>query len=414
MTTTWSPAQLRAVELSADSGHIGRLADLCDTLLGDDRLQELFETRTGALLGSELTFEGSLRRKGTSAPRAQELDEDWWDAFPEDELSQFVVWGRLLGVSFGELVWTTNERTGRVTPRLKFWHPKHFSYDWEKQQWFLDLGLTNKLAIDERGGQWVIYAPFGRYRPWAHGLWRGISRWWMLKSYAILDWGVHSEKSSKLILSTTEQATAGQRKAVVAEVYEMAKDAVISLPLGYQLSLMELTANTNQIYNAQIDAANTAFAIAVLGQNLTTEVQGGSFAAAKTHLRVELQRARSDKETLSTTLRSQAIERWAEFNFGDRTAAPWPNWHIEPAEEQGSNATTLATLANALTQLKELGFTVDEETLREKYGVKLTQLTAADVDRVAALQPPPPEPPPESPQGDGTRAPQQRGRNAQG
>jgi phage gp29-like protein len=397
-TILWTPNQLRSVTQVAESGHLQRLADLCDNLIGDDRIQELLETRTGNLLGAELSFDASIRTKTREpAKYAAELEEDFFDAFPEDECAQVLAWGRLIGYSFGELSEWRETDSGRVIPLLKFWHPKHFRYDWPTHTWMLILGAGNEQPITPGEGKWILYAPFGRYRPWAQGLWRGLSRFWLLKSFAINDWGLHSEKTSKHVITAAENSTSDQRKQVAADIFEMYSNSVISLPHGFDMKLIELSANTREIYNAQIEAANEAAAIAILGQNLTTKVEGGSYAAAQTHATVELKRTKSDKATFSTTLRSQAVSWWAEYNFGDRRQAPWPNWHVEPPEDRAQNAETLKTVADSLVVLKTAGFKLAPETIAERFGIDLLPLTDAERAKNKALDAPAPAPSPNQP-----------------
>jgi hypothetical protein len=123
-----------------------------------------------------------------------------------------------------------------------------------------------------------------------------------------------------------------------------------------------------------VDSANTAIAIAVLGQNLTTEVKSGSFAAAKVHNKVEIQRIRNDGETASTVLHDQALEWWAEFNFGSRDLAPWPIWRTDPPTDQKERAETLLALSQALSTLRNIGLEPDPEQIEADFGVVLNKI----------------------------------------
>lgn len=404
-TVQWNPAQVRSVQASAEAGSLLRVADLCDCMIADDRILELLVTRSGNLLGSELSFLSSLHAKEPEPARyAGELEEDFWEAFPEDQCTQLIIWGLTLGVSFGRLApWRDAGETGRIIPTMEFWHPKHFKYDWKIKQWVLILENQVEHPITEGDGTWIVYTPYGRYRPWAHGLWRGLADWWMLKRYAISDWGVHTEKSSKHVLTADEHATAEARKAVAADIFEMYRDAIIALPQGFDLKLVELSANTREIYNSQIEAANEGAAIAILGQNLTTKVEGGSYAAAQTHAGVELKRTKSDNNTFSTTMRQQAITWWAEYNFGDRRQAPWPMYDVEPPEDKVQNATTLSTVADAIGKLQSAGYKLLPEVIRERYGVEIEPMTAAE--KKALLPPAPPAPKPGEPAPPGPQQP---------
>lgn len=410
--TTWTPAQVKSALQSADTGNMMRLADLCDQLIGDDRLCELLETLIGAVLGAELTFEKDSHVTRGKRP-ATKLDDDWWDAYPEDELMQFVMWGELCGFAWGQNKWLENEH-GRLVPHLEFWHPRNFRYDWTERTWRVRDASGNEEAIAPGDGKWVLYTRRGDFRPWANGLWRGASLWWLLKLLAVGDWGQHGEKASRLVVtSAIETANAGgsgrgtnpgagvggkdQRKQLALDIYDAARDAVIVMPTGFDMKLIEATANTRQIYEAQINAANEAFSISVLGQNLTSKVEGGSLAAAETHERVEARKVIYVARRLSLTLRKQALTWWALYNFGDARKAPWPKWHVEPPEDVGKKAKTLSDLGNALLALKNAGFAPDPAYIEEEFGVPLTKIATPEagdpeqLDGNPTQQPAPPK-----------------------
>jgi SPP1 gp7 family putative phage head morphogenesis protein len=397
--TTWTPALLKTAFLNAEAGNVRLASELCDNMLADDRINTVYDTRIGGLLGLELQFEASSSgRRRNMAVRALEADEDWWAMFPESELWPLLVWGRHFGISFGQLHPTDHE--GRTVPRLEFWHPRNTRFDWNTRQW---LALTEpgtgprEVPITPGDGQWIAYSPYGAYRPWASGLWRGLARWWLLKSFAQDDAGRRSEKSGTTIvedsLEGNDPVEARQlRKDIASDMAAAARDAVVVLPSGFKASLLESKDSIQANQGTIIDMANSAIAIAVLGQNLTTEVAGGSYAAATVHSKVQIQRIRSDGETASTTLHNQALEWWAEYNFGSTKLAPWPIWRTDPPTDQVSRATVLSTLATALNGLKAVGFTISKEDIETDFDVELVDLPPEEMV-TEPLEPPDPNDP---------------------
>lgn len=377
----WTPYQLRTVSQLADNGDLWRLADLCDQILGDERFAEMLDKLASNIIGCDLTFEKDARSIVGSAQRSAELEEDWATGWGDDELVQFIIWRELLGASFGRHEHWMETDVGRIVPKFRTWHPKAFAFDhsattptWKVRKALPGGGSAPPVAIAKGDGEWVISTRRGDFRPWAQGLWRGLARWWMLKQYAISDWGVHSEKGSKLVLIAPEGVSGQDRKALAADMYALAKDATISLPAGFDLRLIETTANTRDIYLAQIDAADMAASIAILGQNLTSRVDGGSYAAAETHERGQNKRERYIARALGRTLWTQSIPWWAEYNFGDRKQAPYPRWQTDPPEDKGAKVQTLATLATAVNTLKQAGYRLSPERIEEEYGVELEEL----------------------------------------
>src|SRR5690606_14363612 len=105
------------------------------------------------------------------------------------------------------------------------------------------------------------------------------------------------------------------KQAFLSDLQAMANSASIVLPDGWNVELLEAKVGSGEVFAKLIEWANKAIAVAVLGQNLTTDVEGGSHAAAQVHENVRQDLIDSDAETLSTTAREQVLVWWAEFNF---------------------------------------------------------------------------------------------------
>lgn len=371
---------LRSVSLQADSGDLFRLGELCEQIISDDRIGELLESLASDVLGCELSYEKTPNGTAGDAEKSDELEADWATGYDDDELTSLIIWTLVTGPGFAKHEhWVDHE--GRVVPRLKWWHPRHFSYRTPEKprtpferRWHVRDNEGRMNPIDPGDGTWIVLTRRGEYRPWANGLWRGLAPWWLLKQYAIQDWGVHSEKASKLVCTAEDTTTADQRKAIAKFIYEAGKDAVIALPPGFKLELIELKADTEAIYNAQINAANEAFAISILGQNLSSNVQGGSRSAAEVHERKENRKVRYAAKILAKGLREQSVCWWSEYNYGDRELAPYLHWHTEPPEDYAAKATGLKTLGDALVALKTAGFKLGVDEIEEEYGVELEEL----------------------------------------
>lgn len=327
----WTNTELKAARLLADGGTLSYAAELVDELRADSRVAGVLPQRVNGLLGLPLTFEasGDGRRRGR-AVRALEADEDWWQIAPEHELADLQTWGLLLGVGLAELVWSTNER-GRAIPRLKTWDPRWLRWEWTTRRWLLRT-QDEETEIHPGGGKWLLYTPYGASRPWAKGLWRALAKLWLLKSFALDDWARHGEMHGSPIRVgvAPEGSQAEDREDFATDLAEIGRDTSIVPPPGYRLELLEAEAKTWEQFPKQIETTNAEISILLVGQNLTSDVQGGSFAAAKIHQNVRDDLIRFDAEALSTALNEQVLTWWAEFNFGDPKLAPWPSWDTKP------------------------------------------------------------------------------------
>jgi hypothetical protein len=382
--TTWSVALIRAAEMAADSGYLRQVANLCDWLLGDDRVAGTLSARVESLLGLEPTFEQSGdKRKSKRVVRALEAGEDWWEAYPEDELATMLAWGILAGVQPLSHNWTPplEGHGDRVLPMPENWHLQHLRYDWPTRRWMIrvartagivDTGLEEELVPGD--GRWVLHTPYGKSRPWSRGLWRGLARLVLMKHYAIQDWSRFGEKACILVGTSAEdvESSREQRAQLAKDIYELGREGVAFLPSGFDLKTVELVANTKEIYLAQIDMANTAIAILVRGGNLSTEVKGGSFAATESQAETgDASKRRFDAQSLTTTVHDQSLTWWAEFNFGSDALAPWPVYPVEPKKDLKARSETLNTASTALDRMLTNGIPVDIEAFCEEFEIPL-------------------------------------------
>ena len=364
----WTPDLIRLAETSADAGNLRWAADLCDALLSDDRVQGALAKLAG-LFGLPLAFEDGVGRLRRRARRALEVEEDWWSAFADESLVELLFWGVLLGVGLGYITWT--EQRGRTVPRLSVWHPRALRWDPYAAGWKVRLADGSEIPITPGDGEWVIFTPRAEGEPWKHGAWRSIARWWRAKRYALTDWSKHSEQASGLKVATTEDGTDADRAKLANDLMGAGADAAVVLPPRWKLDQLAVPSSTVDVFDRLIDAADDATTIALLGQNLTTEVKGGSFAAAGVHQAVAETILRALASSLATTLHDQVLVPWATFNFGSAEVAPWPVWDVDPPADRTQDAQVFETRARAAVAIAGQGAPVDWRKFAEAHDVPL-------------------------------------------
>lgn len=371
----WSVDLLRVAEIQADRGDLTYAGKFCDALFGDDRFASVVRTRVHALLGLPVRFEasGDGRRRGR-IQRALETEEDWWSIAPTQELANIMSWGLALGACPVEFRWV--RKGSRDLPVAKFWHPSLLKHS-DEHGWSIKTSKGEE-KITPGDGKWGLFTPFGRDRPWVHGLWRGCARWWLLKQYAIDDWGRHSETAAIRVAFNTSPdlelggSTKEKRAELANDLYDLGRDSAIVLPDGYDLKIVETTANTREIYDAQVTTANTSFAVAWLGHNLTSEVGGaGSYAASRTGQQVREDLSRFDDMMLGEWAHDEALMPWARVNFGDENLAAWPTWQPEEPPVTKDQSETLRTAAEALKTFSEAGAPIDMRAVLKAFGVPM-------------------------------------------
>ncbi len=312
----------------------------------------------------------------------------------------------LLGVSVAQNIWTTRPRTRRIVPVIDPWHPRHLRFEPSTAKWFVQTD-RGEINIAPGDGEWMIYAPGGDKEPASNGCWRAVARWWLLKHYAQSDWGRHGQNAAGIRVVTEsfppdgmsgeafEAEMQSNRDALAADIAGLATRAGITLPPGFALSLVGQTANSHLTSKDLIDFANAGIAIAIAGQNLTSEVKGGSFAAAEALKSVANVLLTADGSTLASCIHDQALVWWSEYNLGDQDHAPWPYWDTTPPADLLLMAQTQGGAADAIQKWQAQldaaaardpngdGFDLDVETMARTYGLPV-------VKRTPRVIPPPP------------------------
>lgn len=335
--TDWSVSNVKAALSELEFGSFARAAMLADAMTRDDRVSAVLDTRVKGVLGLPLTFEPGAGRQKASV--VKEIEAGWWDMFPEDAVSDLLHWGLLLGVAVAEIEWELGDRW---IPRPKVWHPQFLHYRWDERRYYVHT-QDGPVAVTPGDGKWVLFTPGGDRRPWMGGLVRRLAIPWLIRNFALRDWARYSEVHGMPIRKAKVPANAKQedKDIFLAQVEDLGNESVVLTPegekdgSGFDLLLEEAKGDSWEGFERLMGKTETAIAVAVLGQNLTTEVQGGSYAAANVHDRVRLDYLEADTEGLSTTLRAQALGWWAEFNFGSRALAPWPRFETAPPPEDG-------------------------------------------------------------------------------
>lgn len=406
-SVVWTPDTIRAAELLADQGNFTLAVSLCEAIFADDKVQGALTTLTGTITGLDVSFETSGdKRQSKKAARWLEAGEDWWKCFPEDELITNLSWCVTLGFAMARAPWAPDPDTGRVVGKVTFWHPQNLRWS-TKKGWEAKVAKGDAeewITITPGDGTWILLAPRGTRRPWMNGAWRAVARWWLLKDYAIRDWGAYSErhgtgtwvaeaKGSGMGVLAEVGNTKDVRKDLASSLNSLGRNSSIAMPPGWSLRLVEATANTFQTYEKQIGLADRGITLAFHGTNLTNE-DNGSFARATVLNGVHIQVVKSITSALSTTAHDQVLVYWAEFNFGERTIAPWPAFAVEAPEDLKASADALGAVATACSTLVALSDRVDIEAILVKHKVPLLDDKAL-AKKLAEKPAPPPAPAPE-------------------
>lgn len=392
----WNVQAIRNAVMGHANGNFGPAGLLVEAMLADDRVQAATNGRIKGITRCEPVFEA-----GDDPQRqelAAELSEVWPELVPDQELEQMLVWSTHLGFALCELVWEAREDLGRWVPRIKPWHPLSVWYNVADRSYYA-ITTGGSIRVEPGDPKWLLFTPWGAYRGWLRGSVRSVAIPWIVRQFALRDMSRYSEKHGlpMLVAKVPAQAPSEDKARFFSSLRNLGAESNLLLPVqaqangtggvGWDIELLEAKDRSWQAFTELRAECDRAITLAVRGTNLTTEVDGGSYAASKTHQEEDADYAAADRKKLAQCLLKQLLRPYCLYNHGDANLAPRfqlvpPEGQLEPAEI----AKVWSEAAGAVGQLEAGGWKVDRAQVAERLGLPLQEDAAEaeqDEDRPA-------------------------------
>ncbi len=372
----WSIRTIRSAVQSHVLGTFGEASILVESMLADDRIQAAANGRIKGVTKCEWNFEPAKSGKRQAA----EIEKVWPEIFTEEITEQILLWTIFMGFCLCEIVWEPKDDLW--IPRLKFWHPLYIYYRVDLRKYVVITQDQGALEIDEDDPKWFLYAPWGSYRGWIRGAVRSVSIPWVVRQFALRDWArfseVHGLPIKKLLVPS--QAPAGDKARFFASVQNLGSESMFSLPQqgdgqggvgpSFDVQLLEAKDRSWQAFPGLIAQCERSITLAIRGTNLTTEVDGGSFAAASEHRDEDSDYAISDRKKLAAAVKRSILEPFCEYNYGNKKLAPKPSL-ASTESDQEKEGKVLVSVSEALTTLEDKGWPIDRKVASERYAIPL-------------------------------------------
>lgn len=382
VATSWTVADVRRAYGDLVVGIFDGPAQLIDSVVGDSRVQAAMASRTGGILGRPVDF--IIPRRYRDSDAAKECRDAFVDAWPvmatEPVLSEFQCWGTMLGFGPGQLLWDTAGEYAIPHPRP--WHPRYTYYHW-LYRCYVAITQDGQVPITPGDGHWMLHAPHGEYRGWMRGAVRAIAPWWLARNYALRDWARYSERHGMPIIKGLTPAAADplQIQQFRDALSTLGQETCVQLPQGtdkafsYNVELLEASDGAWEGFAQLIASCDREITLALLAQNLTTEVKEGSFAAARVHADVRQALVEADARALAQMIYMQLARPFAAMNFGDPELAPRVVWNVQPYEDNLTAVQTFLQFSQAVYALRNAGKEVqDVERLAKDFAINLGRL----------------------------------------
>lgn len=390
----WSVSAVRSALLQHERGIFRLSGMLADHVQRDDRIFSTLGSRVLGVLGLPFRVEPSdqISNRRLAKRLAQSVEGWWHQQIPEATWAELLRWAHLMGFAVAEIMWVLSS-DGTLRPTLYVHHPQFVRWNEDAQRYELET-RSGVVPITPGDGRWVLFAPHGSTRPHMQSALRALAIPFLIRSFTRRDWARRSEIEGVGVRKAKVPKQADPRVVdkFLSEVRALGAETTLRLPEGFDFEIAVADAAASLSFEKLLAHCDTAITLTLLGQNLTTQIEGGSFAAAGVHAAVQLVRIKSDVAMLGTTGRQQILFPWVQKNEPDAAedAAPWPILDATPPEDLAKYAAALQSLGQALPAL--VAADIDVEPLLKRFELK-------------RLDRPEPSPEPPAPAPAGTETP---------
>jgi hypothetical protein len=344
----WNPDLLRQAKTTADTaGDMSLVADLWESMLGDDRVSGAIEQRILASESLPLTFQG--------AARAVKRLQEWWpNVITPGIRAELLRWG--LGVGICPLYIRSWENG--VPTDLEIFHPRYLRYFFNERRWKL-LTLGGLIDVDSCPGRLYLFAPFSSpyARPWVSGIWYSTCTAWLGKAYAYPDMANFGQQhaSPKWFLENIDgnaTITKAQKLEAMQWLSRVPSRATMFVPYPFKVTQHETNSSAWQAFVKQIDMANASLARRILGHDASMD-KDATHASAMSALDIKMSLVRFDVDAEGSFWHKGLIKTWAAVQ--GIASVPLPIRDTTPPEDLAQASTVQAQAAGALKTLQDAG-----------------------------------------------------------
>ena len=391
--TQWTPAQVRAALSAHMFGIFEMSGQLVDQIIADDRVTATLNSRLTGLFGRDVRFEAADDSRAAREVLDAWQDKAWPHLAADGSLYQIGAYQNLFGFWPAQEIWTEEDKL--LLPRLDPWHARYTYYNWDVRK-YIALTQDGQTTIFPGDGKWFLHAPRGAYRAWLWGTIRPIGIPWLGRQWALRDMQNFSEiyGAPTRIGWTPAAADPVERDNFQSQLSQLGANTTLLLPrgvdkdMGYGYELVSVGSADWQIFAGVADRCDMHITLAILMQNLTTEVKGGSFAATESHMDIRQSGIEADNQAWKASIRKQVAMPFAYYNFGDAKLAPKTYWDVTSRDEQSQRAQKLYSFGQSVQILRQGGvqFSSAEEMkdfALNQLGVELPELVLTEPDNGA-------------------------------
>lgn len=359
-----TPSKLARIFRQADEGDILQQAELFEEMEEKDpHLFSQLQTRKNAVTGldyeiipfGEDEYDKEIAEFVSNELQALESLEDcMMDAL--DAIGK--------GISVCEIIWEqSNEKVS--IQEIKWRHQKCFYWDSFDNFRVITKEHPEGMIVPEN--KYIIHRYKARSgHPSRAGVLRVVAWMYLFKNYDLKDWVSFCEIFGMPLRlgKYNPSASEDDKRALMDALVRIGTDAAGMIPEGTTIDFKEASKSTSiDVYERLARYCDEQMSKAILGQTLTSDSGGGSFAQSKTHNEVRHDLTVADCKSLAATLRRDLIRPLVFFNFGEEKRIPYIRYDCEEAGDLKETAEMYKSL------ICDMGLKIPTSHLYKKFSI---------------------------------------------
>ena len=360
-----TPIKLAQILQEADAGDVLRQMELFEEMEEKDpHLFSQLQTRKNAVTGLDfeiIPFSDDPRDKEIADFVKEQIDGI--ESFEDVETDLLDAIGK--GFAVSEIMWGYDE--GRVVVKeIRSRHQKRFFWD-SADDSFKVRTKDAPEGVLLPGNKFIVHKYKARSGHTSRaGILRVVCWMYLFKNYDLKDWVSFAEVYGLPLRlgKYAPGASEADKLALMQALIQIGADAAGIIPDGTTIDFVTAEkTSSSDLYERLARYCDEQISKAVLGQTLTSDSGGGSYAQSKTHNDVRHDLTVADCKALASTLRRDLIRPLCIFNFGEDKRVPHIRFDCEESEDLTQTAEILGTL------IEKTGLRVPTSFIYKKFSI---------------------------------------------
>lgn len=361
-----TPLKLAEIFKEADAGDVLRQMELFEEFEEKDpHLFSQLQTRKNAVTG--LDYE--IIPFNSDDPRDKEIAEfiksefESLENFEDVQMDLLDAIGK--GFAVSEIIWSQD--SGKtVIGEIKNRHQKRFFWDSMDDSFKVRTKeFPEGISLPEN--KFLVHHYKARSgHPSRAGVLRVVAWMYLFKNYDLKDWVAFCEVYGMPLRLGKYQpgASEADKAALMQALVQIGADAAGIIPDGTSIEFINTEkASSTDLYERLARYCDEQISKAVLGQTLTSDSGGGSFAQSKTHNEVRHDLTVADCKALAATIRRDLIRPLVLFNFAEEKRIPYIRYDCEEAGDLKETAEIIGSL------IEKTGLKIPTSYLYKKFSI---------------------------------------------